>query len=249
MAEPHVYGKSIVQPIRVFAGPDEPVAVHSLVSARLYRNPPSGAQQQDYAETQGGFLQAVNAFSATDATNLIYTITFDAVNDPDPQSGALYDYWSIVANVRLEAAAQPQSIYREILLWRPTGQFSQFSVAPADIYAIESELSKRVGDTKTSGKISLARDDVYERLRNKDLDRSRVRERDLRMFIIWSSAALCLRDIATGENNYLEKADYYERRADELWSTLKIGYADGDNAAIEPEDKVNTAIRGIMVRI
>lgn len=249
MAEPHVYGKSIVQPIRVFAGPDDPVAVHSLVSARLYPNPPSELQQQDFAETQGGFMEAVDAFSATDPTELTYTVTFAAVNDPDPQSGALYDYWHIVANVRLEAGAQPQSIYREVLLWRPTGQFSQLAVVPADIYAIETDIQKRLGDMKVLTKLALTKEDVFERLRDKDLDRSRIRERDLRMVMIWGTAALCLRDMATKENNYLEKAGYYEEKAETRWSSLKVGYADGENSAIEPTDKATTGVRGILVRI
>lgn len=250
MAEPHVYGRSIVQPIRAFAGPDQAVAIHSLVSARLYRNPPSEAQQQDYAETQGGFVQAVNTFSATDATELVYTVTFDAVNDPEPTSGALYDYWHVVANVRFESGGQPQSIYRQILLWRPTGQFSQLDVSDDDVYEIEHEIETRFGDVRTKAKISRAKKRVMTRLASKDLDLARVREQDLSEPVIYLAASMCLRDMATqGNEDYRAKADYYAAEYEAIWASLKIGYADGENSAVEPESKVNTGIRGLRVRI
>lgn len=248
MAQPFAYGKSIVQPIQAFIGPKTPTPIHSLVSARIYANPPSDGQKRDSAGSLGGFEERVTAFTSEDDAAQFYTVTFAAIDDPDPNSGALYDRWHIVANVLLEAGAQEQTIYEEVLLWRVTGLLTQLDVDEGDVYAEENDIEHMLGTTKTREKIERAKETIFHRLSGKGLDRHRVEQSDLREPLIYLAASKCLFDMATRNNEYLEKARELREEFEGIWRSLKVGYQVSETAAIEPTDKENT-IRTMRIRI
>lgn len=235
MAE-YAYGKSIALPVRVFAG-ETPVAVDSLVSARLYSEVPSENEKNDHAEALGGFESSVSSFTSENPTDLIYTVTFPAVDDPDQDSGNLYDTWHPVVNVRLEGGEQVVYVYKPIILWRLTAQFSQLDISPDDIYNYESEIEYVLGDTITGEKISVAKDMVFRRIKYLNLKRNRLQEMDLSELVSLKALEYCLRDLATDENFYNEKAESWKKAYDNLWPESALGYDENDDGVAEPEEK------------
>ena len=245
----HVYGKDIAHKVRAFAG-ETPVAIHSLVSARLYADTPTEAQRHDDAAALGGFTgTAKSSWSSSSVSDLTYTVTFDAVDDADVNSESLYDRWHPVVNVRLQAAGQVQALYKPILIWRVVPQFSQMDVDEDDVYAVEGEIDAVLGDTETLKKVALAKTRVFSRIKSLGLDRHRLQEVDLGEAVVYKAAALCLWDMSTSSNNYGDKAARWDEEYSRIWSGLKPGYDADGHGVIDPEEKRNTAIRGMRVRI
>lgn len=236
----HVFGKDIVHKVRAFAG-DEPVAIQAIVNARLYADVPTDAQQADDDGSEGGFEGAAKtAWTTSDATNLIYTVTFDAVDDPDPTSLVLYERYYPVVNVRLQATEQVQALYKPILVWRVVPQFSQMDVDEDDVYTLEGEIETVLGDTETLKKVTRARERVFKRIASMELDRHRLEEIDLSEAVIYLATSLCLRDMSTEENDYAEKAAYYSGEYESIWKSLKLNYDADDDGVAEPAEVVRT---------
>lgn len=236
----HAYGKDIVHKVRAFAG-DEPIAIHSIVNARIYEDAPTDEQKQDSSAVLGGFTGAAKtAWTTSDPTNLIYTVTFDALDDLEPLSNLLYDTWHPVVNVRLQASEQVGFLYKPILVWRVMPQFSQMDVDYDDVYAIEDEIQDVFGNTKTTTKINVAKTRVLNRIRSLGLDRHRLQEVDLGEAVTYKAAALALWDMSTDENNYGEKAAKWDELYEAIWSALKPGYDADDDGDVEPEEKATT---------
>ena len=244
----HAFGRSITHRVRAFAG-DTPVAIAELLSARIYRDAPTEVQKRDSDASEGGFDgRPKTQFSATDAANLVYTVTFDPIDDPKQQSGSLYEVYHPVVNVLLEAGGQEQALYKPIVIWRVVPQFEQLDVEPAGLYAIEGEIEHVLGATVATQKINLARDRVLAQIKARGLDRHRLSELDLGEAVLYKAAQLALIDMATDRNNYGSKADRYGKMFAEIWGELKPGYDRNDDGLVEPYEQATT-IRGIAVRM
>ena len=152
---------------------------------------PSDAQKQDSAGSLAGFEERVTSFIALDETNFIYAVTFDAVDDPDPSSGALYDYWYVVANVLLESGEQEQVIWEEVLIWRVAGLFTILDVDEDDIYDEHSDIENQLGDVVTRAKIARAKEEIFKQLKDRGLDRHRIEQTDLRLLTIARATQKC----------------------------------------------------------
>lgn len=245
MAQPFGYGKQILQPIQAFLGPDTPVAINSLVSARLYRNPPSEAQKLDSAGVLGGFEERVTAFSASDTANFIYTVTFAAVSDPDPSSGAAYDLWYLVANVLLAPGQQEQIIWEEVLIWRVAGLFTVLDVDENAVYDEHSDIEDQLGTTKTRSKIARAKEDIFKALKDRGLVRHRIEQTDLRLLTITHAAQKCFASMGP---DYRDLFNDYKDDYLNMLAGMKIGYQDGENSATEPTDLVDS-MSSLRIRI
>lgn len=240
----YIYGKSLPVKWRAFAGegisPGDGVAIAELVNARLYRNPPTTAELDDYTAailTYTGTPKTT--FSAQDATNLIYTVTYDPVSDPEPHSSLLYDTWHPVWNVRYQASQQIDQLYKPIEIWRPVPQLWQLDIDYDDVYALEGDIQKHLGNTRTTAKIVSAKERIFRRVKNMGLDRARLQEIDLNEAVTYLAAAFSLRDMATKNNTYEAKANYWEGKYEDLWAGLKLGYDADNDGDIEPSEKAN----------
>lgn len=245
MAQPFGYGKNIVQPIQAFIGPDTPVAIQSLVSARLYLNPPSDAQKRDSAGTEGGFEERVTTLTTVDAGSFLYSVSFDAVDDPDPSSGAAYDYGYIVANVLLEAGEQEQVIWEEVLLWRVAGLFTVLDVDEDDVYDEHGDIEDQLGDTVTRAKIARAKEEIFKILKDRGLERHRIEQTDLRLLTIKRATQKCLSSMGP---DYRDVFNDYKTEYENALTAMKIGYQEDDHSAAEPVDVVNS-LGAMRIRI
>lgn len=231
---PFVFGKSIALRWTPLIQ-NEPTAVDSLVSARLFADAPSNAQIETPATA--GFISEVVSWTADGTYTKI--ITFPAVANPDPHSTTEYKKYFVVINFKYEAAGATVFDTETIHLYRSDSITSKIGTTYTNVLALDPKLTDFHLNGDLTNFIEQAITDVvqfyqgqgYERRRLFDLER-------LNDAVTKRAAALAWIDAYTDERpSMLEK---YKLRNEQYQDALKAaepGFdADSDDSP-DPNEK------------
>jgi hypothetical protein len=216
----------------------EPIAPHSLVSARLYLDSPTEAQIADSSYTGGDALQNVTTWTAgTNPHERL--IAYAAIADDEPTAEADYDlrYW--VVSYRLGAAGTIVNQVKPIVVWRSRVVSSRFDCVETDLYVLEEKLENLLGDPVVSAKIAVAERFVVNDLRSKGINVAKLEQADAKDLVRYQALKICCRGLSNGENDeWWAKADSYAQDYMTVRDSLPIGVDGDDDGDIEPDEQV-----------
>jgi hypothetical protein len=227
------FGKSIEFVVRLMNADDKVVEPYALVNARVYADVPTSAQEQDSDGSDGGF-EGTAKTTWTSLGDYKYQITFDAIDDPDYDSGALYDQYYVVVNFRLESGEYVHNLVKSILVWRVVGQISHIDVNAGDMLSIDSVLGNIYGEVELQQKIDAATDEVLRKVRFMKLRRDRLEENDLSGAVLYKALELAFLAASGRNNDYELKASQWAERFKTCWAETQPGYDAGDTGTPVP---------------
>jgi hypothetical protein len=215
---------------------DEPVNASDLVSARIYRAKPSTNEREDHTNALATAIQYVTDPWRKES-DYERVISFAAVSDLTPTSGAEYEIYYIVVSFTYDAGGTTVASEIPFTIWRPNGIASRINVAPKDIYALESKIEQLKEMNWVFPKIEKAKRRVLRRMQGLGFKRTRMREEDLNDAVIYLAVADCCRDLA-GDGNpfWMQKAGEYQKEFEEVLSQESLGYDTNSNGVVEPAE-------------
>lgn len=242
-----VFGKAFTKSFTAVAG-DEPVAVNSLVSARIYSSFPTQAQQEDHNNALAAAVQSVTSWSAGTEANE-KSISFAAITDPTPASTTIYEtYWLVVSLVYDAAGATVYIQPEGFKVWRGDAITSRFSTGATEVKAMEG----KIGTLKSDAWIELIIDRAFsmliETLRSKGYARRKIEESDLNNLVLFKSLAWACRSLSTKESDeWWRKWEAYEAEYNSMLAVQLIGYDTEDDDDKEPDEQLKAA-DGMVIR-
>lgn len=242
-----VFGKAFTKSFTAVAGND-PVAVNSLVSARIYSSFPTQVQQEDHTNALTAAVESVTSWIAGSETNE-KSISFAAITDPSPQSTTLWETYWLVVSLKYDAAGSTVYIQPEgFKIWRGDAITSRMSISSTEVGAVESKILTLKSSTWIESVIDRAFIHLLETLRAKGYVRRKIEESDLNELVLTKSIAWCCRSLGSKEGDewwqkYKSYIDDYNRDL----ATLMIGYDTEDDDDKEPEEELQ-AVDGMVIR-
>lgn len=242
-----VFGKAFTKSYTAVAG-DDPVAVSSLVSARIYSSFPTQAQQEDHTNALAAAVQSVTSWSAGTEANE-KSISFAAITDPSPESTTIYETYWLVVSLVYDLAGSTVYIQPEgFKVWRGDAITSRMSISSAEVGAMESKILTIKGANWIESVIDRAFIRLLEILKSKGYSRRKIEESDLNDLVLFLSISWCARSLASKEGDeWWQKYDSYSKDFENALATLIIGYDADGNDDIEPEETI-TVFDGAVIR-
>lgn len=223
-----VFGKSFSQSVTLSAN-DKNILPDSLVSARIYSDAPSQAQLEDHSNALAEAVQSKTSWSSSNQDNE-FSITFDAIDDPDSQSSAEYEDYFLVLSVKLESGGDTIFSQQSVLrVYRVRVILSRVEISRDDVKQLEDKLEDVMTDSEIDQKIDAARARVFNKLKGRGLSLDRIRQSDLDEIILYQSMVYCCRSLTGDHWRSLTKE--YQAELKEVWTETSIGHdvnKDGD---------------------
>lgn len=239
----YVFGKSIdFQFCPIVDG--VPVAVYSLVSARIYAATPSDEQIADAGAATTGHVGS-RITSWADESQFTKVITFPALVDPNPHSSNEFEPYYIAVNFRYESGGPEVYLTEVVHVYRPDALTSRVSVNYTDLLKVERNLGDYFQPQDLEDFITLAKDEVFLRFAglNKPVKRL-FRLEKLNTCVKYKAVALaCFDRYNDNAQAWLKKSQYFDARYDETFRSTDVGFdIEGDDAPAPDERAQNRTI-------
>lgn len=222
---------------------NQPVEVEQIISARVYEERPTDAQLQDHTNASGEAL-----FITTDQSKFSsegrheFVLNIGSIPNPDlTQKGGCRAFW-VVVSFQYDATENTVAVCEVINVFFPDGISCRVNVTPEEVYELESEIYTFKGQTSdyfVYKKIHIAEKLIFKKLESFGIERSRMKEGDAHLLILFKTAVLCCRDIANqGGDIWYDKSKDYERDLKELMENCKVRFdLDGDGLITDGESQ------------
>lgn len=214
----------------------KPVAAHSLVSARLYSDKPTTGQIEN---TESGHIEEVLSWTALSDSHG-YRIDFAAVTDNDPHSLDPYETYFVIINF-LFAAAGEEKFDKEVLyIFRPDSVISKISVNAERIAEREKKIGEIRSDTEIEKHIEAAKRRVWRHLKGLGIEQRTVFNLEELNDAVEEAtlASLCIDLSGEGNQFWFRKAEYYDKRFDEIMKATKpnVDASGGDEPDLDTSE-------------
>lgn len=246
----HVFGRTITFRYTPKAAGEEFVA-SSLVSARLYDEYPNEAQR---TASDGSEIQNVTSWTLVNDEGTgsdEYVISFNAVDDPEPNSSHSDDSenYYVALNYVVTASQDAVQDVVQLFLTRPRGSAGKIRVSAQDVYDLDDEIENVAPDRAwTERKIDAAIEDIVAQIEGRGYDKRRVFNWEkLNACAKRLAAAYCCFSLASEGSQYWQiKAERWEAKAQQLFDSAKLGYDLDNDGQVQPEEKVQTGAVGFL---
>jgi hypothetical protein len=181
-----------------------PMEIHSIVSAELF-------------DANGNSVQLVDDIELDEDT-LVYTISFDAVVDSDPDNLDKVKY-SVKVTFVYDEDGEESYVTNTIYLYRPISFNTYLNTTVDDLYSRENKLSNEYSaDSVVEAHLEAAKQELFILLSNKGYNKVTLFNFDnLTLLHIFKTLENCCRDLASDDNSsWMIKSEFYKDKFDNL---------------------------------
>lgn len=211
-----------------------PVAVDSLVTARLYAEAPTSAQE---ANTDTSSLDQVTTW--TDEGQYTKKIVFSAQTDSDPHSDTPYEDFYVCVRFKFDSGGPTVFATEKIFLYRPDAITSRISTTIVDVQRIERAGAQFYVAADIDEYIYEAKKRINRRFKGLGKKTQRLFNlEELNDACAYLAASLLCHSLykSPETTHWKDKADQHEKNYHEIFAATEVGFdIDGDDDPDEDE--------------